>query len=182
MISKPWLFGIAGVLGGVLWALVPFVDEAYSAHPEILVFVPLLLLLATYGVKARFRGDVPFTAVSPLVVGLGILTLDAVWLASTTNGNLGSVFLIGIPALAGLVFVGIGSVLLARRLHDVEQFPKSMAVLFAVALPLDPVFNGIVTPLLGGGLSLYGLAWVLVGFELTQTARETRSGSTNWTP
>lgn len=175
--------GVAAVLGGVLWTLIP---AAWSQYPGLirgLGIVPILLLAGVYGIWRQSREKLASVDFLFLGAGFVLLTALALWNATLPGGTpFVAVFVLGLPALVALLLVGIGSVLLAYRLSVAESLPRWGAVLFAVALPLDPLFNALVTPILGVGVSLYGLAWVALGCSLLNTGRTDDDGKTASVP
>lgn len=170
MTERIRLAGIAGMVGGTLWAIIPLVDGVYPLYMKTLAVVPALLILTVYGIWTRYRESISRVDVASLALGFGVLTVVALWNATISDGNLAATFVIGGTALFGLLLAGIGSLLLAYRLRSAGRISRWIAILFAVALPLDPLFNALVTPLIGAGLSLYGLAWFAMGFLLWQGA------------
>ncbi|MFC6732385.1 hypothetical protein ACFQH3_08665 [Haladaptatus sp. GCM10025707] len=133
---------------------------------KTLAIIPILLALAVYGIWSQNKHDISRVDIAPLISGFGLLAIVALWYATISTGNVAATFAIGIPALIGLLFIGIGSILLAYRLRIVRGLPRWIAFLFALALPTDPLFNAVVTPVIGGGISLYGLAWIVLGVHL----------------
>lgn len=178
MTERIQLAGIVGMIGGILWAVIPLLDDLYPIYLKTLAVVPVLLILAVYGIWTQYSEDLTRVDVAPLVVGFGVLTVVALWNATISAGNLAATFAVGVPAILGLLLVGIGSLLLAYRLRHAGCISRRTAILFALALPLDPLFNALVTPLIGTGLSLYGFAWFVVGVRLWQDAHRDNSVQT----
>lgn len=155
--------GLLAVAGGLLWAVGPLVDGLLTAV-ELLFWVPPLLLLAAAR-RGHERDDASLYAHRVLRFGLGALCVAGLVnaLASLVQGGLVFLALIGLPAVVGVVLVAVGSAGIARDWWRTETAPRWLAVLFGVALPLDPLVNGLLAGVVPVGISLYGIAWVALG-------------------
>lgn len=155
--------GFLAVAGGLLWALGPLVDGLLSAVELLLWVPPLLLLVATR--RVHERDGARLYAHRGLRLGFGALCVAGLVnaVAVLTQGGLVFLALVGLPAVVGVVLVAVGSAGIARDWWRAEPVPRWLAVLFGVALPLDPLVNGLLASIVSFGISVYGLAWVLVG-------------------
>jgi hypothetical protein len=155
--------GLLAVAGGLSLALVPLVDGLVPSAALLFWVPPLLLLVAARRVSER--DDTDRYAHRALRFGLGALCLAGLVnaLASLIQGGLVFLALVGLPAVIGVVLVAVGSAGIARDWWRTETAPRWLAVLFGVALPLDPLVNGLLAGVVSVGISLYGIAWVALG-------------------
>ncbi len=155
--------GLAAVGGGLLWALVPLLDDVYPPYELVVGVVPALLLVGAYGLHRRYGTGRQEHRL--LTVGLGFSTVAAVAYAYAvaTEGGLASFVFVGVPAALGLLLVGVGSAFTAYRLRKRAGLPLPVALLFGASLPLDPLFNALLAAVASFGVSLYGVAWTALG-------------------
>jgi hypothetical protein len=155
--------GFLAVAGGLLLALVPLVDE-FMPSAELLFWVPPLSLLVAAR-RVSEQDDASLHAHRALRFGLGALCVAGLVnaVAFLIQGGLAFLGFVGLPAVAGVVLVAVGSAGIARDWWRTGTAPRWLAVLFGVALPLDPLVNGLLAGVVSVGISLYGIAWVALG-------------------
>lgn len=185
--------GLAGAVGGLIWAAIPTV-AAVAIHGieggvigldrlaqlgALLPFAGLSvvgMLAGTVGLYRRFsrRGDRP-GRIGSAVTGLGFALLlpGSVVPTGRLPAMLGDLVPIGF--FAGLVIIGVGSLgvgLAARRERD---WPRGLPEGFGLALPIGAAIGGLFAILGAGrvvfvlGLMVpYGVAWIWLGLVLAR--------------
>lgn len=166
------LVGLPPITGGLLWALVPLLDDIYPVYEMILPVIPLLLLVGVYELSRQSIYERPLLGKSErlsLSIGFALLFIAAIvyTYGLISQASVVLLYLAGAPAILGVILVATGSAFTAYTLWKKEQLPTWIALLFGLSLPLDPLFNGLITPLLSAGLSLYGISWVVLGVYLS---------------
>lgn len=154
---------VAAVIGGLMLALLPYLDGYYAAYELAWWVIPLLLVGGTYGLRQCC--GLGRTKQRVLTAGFGCLFVAAVLnvVAILTEGSIVFLVFIGVPALIGGLALVVASASVAHSLWTRGVIPGWLALLVGLSLPVDPLFNAVVTGFLGGGLSLYGLAWIVLG-------------------
>lgn len=155
--------GVAAVVGGLMWALIPYLDGYYPAYELTWWIIPLLLISGTYGL--RQSSEISRAEQRLLTTGFGLMLVGALLnvVAVLTEGSIVFLVFIGVPALAGSLTLALGSASTASGLWKRGVVPRWLALSVGLSLPIDPLFNALVTGVLGGGLSLYGITWVMLG-------------------
>lgn len=174
---NPRTTGITAVVGGLLWALIPLVDDIYPPYELLYGIIPILLLVSTYGLHRHYNTGREEHRL--LTVGFGILTVAALIyaFAIATQGSIAFLVIIYIPAALGLIFVAIGSAFTAYRFWKRDTFPFWISLLFGVSLPLDPLMAGLVTMVVKVGISFYGISWMIVGLWVLRRSTVSEAGS-----
>jgi hypothetical protein len=166
------LAGLPAITGGLLWALVPLLDDVFPVYEMVLPIIPLLLLVGVHAFSLQNIYERPLLGKSerlPLSIGFALLFIAALvyTYGLISQASVVLLYLAGAPAILGVILVATGSAFTAYALWKQEQLPTWIALLFGLSLPLDPLFNGLITPLLSAGLSLYGISWVVLGVYLS---------------
>lgn len=169
--------------GGLVWATIPLVDDLVPASQATFLLAPVALLggvvgLDREGILSRVTADTLSVA-----FGIGALVGLVNLLSFPASGSLSAVPLgVGLVLFAALGFAVVaafvGETLLAYELWD-GRTPRMLAVFLPLSFVLDLPFNAAVTPLLGHGLSLSGLAWVAFGCWLWWAGDEGLSPSSD---
>lgn len=176
MDDRRWaaLGATTAVTGGAAWALVPTLD---TALPGLLDFawIPALVLL---GAVAGLPSALPALTESPGRTGLGLVggglafvALGAgvrLWALTLSPPQLGVAIGFGLAGI-GLLVAALGSAVVGVVLWRSDGVPGPVAAVFAVSLPLDPLLNAAITPPLGVGVSVYGVAWVALGIAVVRS-------------
>ena len=170
---------ISAILGGIAWAIVPTVDSSLTGLLDFAWIPALLLLGAVAGLPAALptlRDANGRTGLGLVGGGLAFVVVGAgVRLAALgmPPPNLGVAIALGLSGL-GLVVAALGSALVGFVLVRSGSVPTPIAIGFGVSLPLDPLVNAVITPQLGLGVSIYGIAWVLLGITVGWTVMNGR--------
>ena len=157
--------------GGLGWAAVPALDGVGADYADLAVLVPVLLGFGVLELRAGAhalpdrRGRLGTLLAGG---GLALLLLAAVLRATVAIPVVGA-FLVGLPAVAGLVVCWLGSVLLAVSLYERGVVDGPLALAFGLAMPASPLVDAAIAPALGFGVGLYGLAWVALAAALVRT-------------
>ncbi|WP_129114236.1 hypothetical protein [Halegenticoccus tardaugens] len=193
--------GLAAILGGALFALLPVVEDAVgsllpvapaamtTSLPEVTSF--LLLLGGLYGVFLRYTDGTagPATA-GILAVAIGLLALAAGSVAEPFTGGArtptspdGLAILIGYFAVLG------GGIPLGITLPRASTVTRLASVLLVAALPVALVGSWILEVTVGSGVSTelswavlgtpLGVAFVLLGVQLVNGRPKPRNRSSN---
>lgn len=170
----------SAAVGGASWTLVPALDPTIAGALDYAWLPAILLLGAIYGLPA----GLPSLRESPGRTGLGLvgggLAFVAVgagvrlWALSLPPPRIGVVIAL-ILAGIGLLVAAFGSAVVGVVLFRQRSVPRLVAAAFAVTLPLDPVLTALVRPSLGVGVSLYGVAWILLGVTVARSPRGSAS-------
>lgn len=180
--------GVAGTLGGLLWAAIPLVAalafhgvEAGAVGLSGLGALGALFQLAGLSVLGMFAGSVglyrrfPATAErwgrrGAVIAAAGfVLLLPGSVLPS---GRLPPVVgeLVPLVFFTGLLAVGLGSLGVGVAAHRSGTWPRGLAPGFGLAMPVGGAVGGLAALWGAGNLALvlglvvpYGLAWVALG-------------------
>jgi len=177
------LFGLACMVGGLLWWLLN-ASEAFGIPlgPRVVGGVIGVVLLV--GLMGGPLGLLALRATGRLKPGLAGITITIIGLISYLTGQLLQTAFgfvtqeIGIFYAAGALLVGLGTLLLgiaailARRLSGWRRYaPLSVGVYYALMIPVQVVFfigpNGAPSSTL---LAFWGFAWVLLGYAILTSA------------
>ena len=175
--------GLLFVFGGLVFAVIPLVDDIVPALQATFLLAPVALLggivvLDRAGIPSRVTADTLYIGFGlGALVGLANLLLFLSY-DSISAGSLGVGLLLWSALHLALPVAFIGETLLAYDLRD-GPTPRPLALFLPLSLPLDLPFNAIVTPLLGHGLSLSGLAWVAFGWWLWRSGGVRLPGSSD---
>ncbi|MFC7165549.1 hypothetical protein [Halospeciosus flavus] len=159
---------------GLLWTALPALD---GPLPTVVLLAPLIPPLLGFGVLevwSRYReayGTAGRVGVALSALGLCFVFVPALLYATTDFGTqpLGALVL-AIPAGVGVFSLWAGTVSLALALRNCGVVGTPLAVAFALALPASLLVNALMTPALGVGVGVYGLAWVAVATRLARPA------------
>ncbi len=165
---------LLAALGGLLWTALPALD---GPLPTVVLLAPLIPPLLGFGVLevwSRYReayGTAGRVGVALSALGLCFVFVPALLYATTDFGTqpLGALVL-AIPAGVGVFSLWAGTVSLALALRNCGVVGTPLAVAFALALPASLLVNALMTPALGVGVGVYGLAWVAVATRLARPA------------
>jgi len=179
------LFGLACMLGGLLWWLLN-VSEVIGIPlgPPVVGGVIGVVLLV--GLMGGPLGLLALRATGRLKTGLAGTAITMVGLISYLIGQLLQTAFgfatqeIGIFYAAGALLVGIGTLLsgisaiLARRLSGWRRYaPLSVGAYYALMIPVQVVFfigpNGAPSSTL---LAFWGFAWALLGYAIFTNASQ----------
>lgn len=189
------LLGLAGAVGGLLWAAIPvsaavaFVGvEAGGLDLGALAAVGALFRFAGLSVVALLAGAIGLyrhavdwpagpgrPAAAVVIVGIVLLlpgsTVPSGWLPEHVSALVPPVF------FAGLALIAAGSLLVGVVGWRTGGLPAWHAAWFGAAMPVGAVAGGSIALAGGGTLALvlgllapYGLAWVGLGSYLARTA------------
>lgn len=163
---------LLAALGGLLWVLVAALHRRLPSLVLLAPLVPPLLGFGVLEIRSRYReayGSAGRVGVVLSTLGLAFLFAPALVYATTDFGTqpLGGLVL-AIPTGVGVFALWAGTVSLALALRDCGAVGTPLAVAFALALPASPLVNALVTPALGVGVGVYGLAWVAVAARLAR--------------
>lgn len=152
----------SAITGGFLWALIPLVDGFIPEYELVLWLVPLLLIGGVFDIHRNYKTHQ--FEYGLLVGGFGVLFVAAViaLISFLIKGSIAFLLFIGAPATLGIVLVALGTAIMSYRLWEQGVVPFWLALLFGASLPLDPIFNAILIWVLPFGVSLYGVAWVVL--------------------
>ncbi|MFB6105351.1 MAG: hypothetical protein ABEJ70_00110 [Halobacteriaceae archaeon] len=147
--------------GGLLWAVAvavrgvaPGVGDVAVAAPPLAAF-GLLELRRQYGDRYGVAGH---TGVALLAAGLAAGFL-ALLLDAFLPDAIVKLVVVGIPLVTAVACLAAGSPLVGWALVDAGVLSRWAGVAFALAVPASAVVNASLTPVLGVGLGVYGLAW-----------------------
>lgn len=167
--------GIGSILGGLLWVCVPAISSTGFERLTAVVAIGAILGVSFGLLELWFRYEPAHTPVSRIGsvlagLGLAVLLLAAVASGIYAVGNIATTFVLGFLIVTGVLLAAVGSLLLAWFLHDRESITAAGPVLLACGLPVDVLLNTLGARLLPIGVSIYGIAWVLVGHHLWKRA------------
>lgn len=195
--------GLAGMLGGILWAAWPLgtplflaqlwetgtmdvmgrIYGAYAAIPLALVMIGLVglhtLHKGHYGRLGKAGYILSFGALSIMLIGL---VLDAIAYGTVLSdiGNIG-VLLGFLLSIIGSIALGL-AVFRARILRHARVVGLAFSVAIPAGIAVEIVGSGLMP--LGGDLwffiglmMAYGLAWIAVGYDLHTTMHSASSVS-----
>lgn len=157
--------------GGLVWIGVPAVSALGPQELAAVVAIGAILGLGFGLVELRFSHDGVLTSAGRigctlLGLGLGVLFVAAVAFGVSPERNIASTFVIGLPVIAGLLIATVGSGFLAASLHARSTLPLWVSVLLGCGLPVDLLLNTVGAQVLPVGFSIYGFAWVTLGYHL----------------
>jgi hypothetical protein len=182
------LFGLACMVGGLLWWLLN-ASEPFGiplGPPLVGGVIGVVLLVGLTGgplglLALRATGNLRMGLIGNVVTLVGLLSYLIGQTLQTVFGY--AVQEIGIFYAAGALLVGIGTLVLgistirARRLSGWRRFaPLSVGAYYALMIPVQVVFfigpDGAPSNTL---LAFWGLTWMLLGYAIQSEAREPES-------
>jgi hypothetical protein len=163
--------GIVAMLGGLLWVCVPAISSAGFERLTAVVAIGAILGVSFGLLELWFRygpAHTPVSRIGSVLAGLGLAVLLVAAVASGIYavGNIATTFVLGLLLVTGVLLAAVGSLLLAWFLHDRESITAAGPILLACGLPVDVLLNTLGARLLPVGVSIYGIAWALVGHQL----------------
>ncbi len=178
--------GLAGMVGGTLWALTPLRepilggrfpgDPVFRPYNLVLLVIAVLLFVGLLALHARYResyGRLGTAGVDVILIGYALLFLGSVPAVLLSPGGLRGLIMAGQDlGFLGALVAGVGAVLLGIALRRAGAASRLGALLLILALPVG--FAGVVLVSAVGfsdiaGLALtvpYGGAWVVFGNQL----------------
>ncbi len=180
------LGGLAGVVGGALWALTPLREPLlggrFPEHPVfrpynlVLLIIALLLAAGLLALHARYRGSygrLGTVGVVVVFVGYAMLFLGSIPAVLLSPDGSRRLILAGQDlGFLGAFVAGVGAVLLGIALLRTRSAARAGALLLIVAHPVG-IVGVILVSALGfvdiAGLPLtvlYGGAWIVLGSHL----------------
>ena len=179
------LFGLACMVGGLLWWLLN-ASEAFGfplGPPVVEGAIGVVLLVGLMGgplglLALRGTGRFKMGLAGTTITVLGLISYLIGQLLQTAFGF--ATQEIGIFYAAGALLVGLGTLslgiaaILARRLSGWRRYaPLSVGVYYALMIPVQVVFfigpNGAPSSTL---LSFWGFAWALFGYAIFSSASQ----------
>jgi hypothetical protein len=94
------------------------------------------------------------------------LFVAAVAFGIYVEGNIAATFVIGVPVIAGIFIAAAGSLFLAVSLYRQSTLSPWTVLLLGGGLPIDLLLNTIGARLLPITFSVYGAAWLTLGYHL----------------
>jgi hypothetical protein len=157
--------------GGLLWIVVPAISATGLHRLSALVGIGAVLGIAFGLVELWFSHDDVLTSAGRigsvlLGVGLGVLFIAAVASGIYTEGNIAATFVIGVPVIAGVFTAAAGSIFLAVSLHTQSTLSLWTLLVLGFGLPIDLLLNTIGARFLPVTFSVYGAAWLALGYHL----------------
>lgn len=168
MTDRTTILGLLGVFGGAVVALSPVLHGRVPWHGTIATVGPLLLIAGTVGLYGRYGPLLSRLDIGVLAVGLGVLSGAALLDVSFESANFAAVFVIDGVASVGMFLTWVGSLRIASRLVNAARVSFWTAVLLAIAVPLDVIAILILVRIIGPLPSVYGLAWIWLGYRVYQ--------------
>ena len=170
VLYRGW-WGIAAIVGGLLWAAKSFAILVTGSQPDYLFeLAPSLLALASLGLALAWYQE---GSGARFPVGLGALAVAAAGVASFSyvlsgddEGLFGPAMLIAFLSIIVLLF-WVGRPL--WRTRDSGQWraiPYPLAWSFVIAIPLGGLLSGINERLLEIPLLVISIEWILLGAAL----------------
>lgn len=165
--------GIYTVGGGVLWVAGPELITQSELYRSIAVLIPVAVLFGVLELYLRYRelyGTAGAVGIRLVTASLLVLEIAFVGNATLSHGFV-KVFVVGLPAVTGAVGLTVGSAILAFGLAQIREIPRGLVIWLGSAAPVSLVVNTVLTPILGFGVGLTGLAWATLGVQLARTER-----------
>ena len=178
--------GLAGMVGGALWALTPLrepllggefpEDPVFRPYNLYLIVVAVLLIAGLLALRARYRGSygrLGTAGALVVFVGYALLFLGSVPAVVLSAEGLRGLIMAGQDlSFLGALVAGVGAVPLGIALWRTWSATRAGALLLVLALPVG--FSGVIlVSALGfvdiAGLPLtllYGGAWIVLGAHL----------------
>lgn len=173
---------ILAAAGGLLWVVVPAVSATGLPRLSALLGIGAVLGVSFGLLELWFSHADRLTAAGRvgcvlLGLGLGLLFVAAVASGMYPEGNIAATFVIGLPVIAGGLVAAVGSVFLAVSLHTQRTISSWTAILLGCGLPVDLLLNTIGAQFLPIGVSIYGIAWISLGYRLSDSRMQPISDS-----
>jgi hypothetical protein len=189
--------GLAGMVGGALWALTPLREPLlggrFPGHPVFwpynlfLLVVAVLLIAGLLALRARYRGSYGRLGTADVVVvfvGYALLLLGSgPAVVLSPEGSRGLIMAGQDLGFLGALVAGVGAVPLGIALWHTRSATRAGALLLVLALPVG-IVGVIVVSALGlvdiAGLPLtvlYGGAWIVLGAHLGSQRGASARGS-----
>ncbi len=178
--------GLAGMVGGVLWALTPLREPLlggrFPEHPVfrpynlVLLVIAVLLAAGLWALHAHYKGSygrLGTAGVIVVFVGYVMLFLGSVPAVVFSPAGSGGLILAGQDlGFLGALVAGVGAVLLGIALLRSRSAPRAGALLLVVALPVG--LPGVIVVSAVGFVNIAGLpltvlyagAWIVLGGQL----------------
>jgi hypothetical protein len=178
--------GLAGMVGGALWALTPLREPLlggrFPEHPVfrpynlVLLIITVLLALGLWALRERHKGSygrLGTAGVAVVFVGYALMFLGSVpAVVLSPEGWRGLIMAGQDLGFLGALVAGVGALLLGIALWRTPSAPRAGALLLICALPVG-ILGVIFVSALGfadiAGLpltALYGGAWIVLGSHL----------------
>jgi hypothetical protein len=185
--------GLAGMLGGLLWAVTPLRDVVFggggtSDHPvfrpynAVLVVVAVLLIMGLVSLHARYKETYRRLGRAGVVLAFGgyalVLAGSIPAVLLDPDDSFGLIRAGQDLGFFGALLAAVGAVFLGIALWRTQAAPRLAALLLIVTLPVG--FAGIFAISSIGLVSIaglamtgpYGAAWMILGNHLRSSAGE----------
>lgn len=169
---------VAAVGGGVVWMLLPFLATTAPAFLSAGIIGVVLVAIAVLGVHELYReyrsGFYEEIGVAVLLLGF-VTTVIAITTYSPANTDtLIGIILSSLPVVVAAILVSIGSALVGVALLASRAVPVWGAIPMLVAMPVDVGVYYFQLSTFGTGVSVYGVAWCLLGVAMYVSSRSGR--------
>lgn len=175
---------ILASLGGVLLLGSLALDDIAPDYVGLAVLIPVFLGFGVLEIYSQYNNHYGATGRGGVIlssVGLGFL-LIAILLYVVAPPGLFLIVIVAVPGVTGLFALTLGSALLSLTFYRLDVLHGATAVLLALGIPLTPLVGALLAAIAGSALPAgvapgfsaapYGVAWILIGYRLWQTAGE----------
>lgn len=167
-----------GMGGGLGWAVLP-AAVGTPAGPVLAVGSALALTVAVAGLFHWYEPSLGLAGRTGSIIAGSGLAIIAVAAGFSAIGPRQPVLT---GAFVGVAAVAVGSATLAVDWYRAGLVPPATALAVAVAIPLSVLVNATLVRLLGVGIGLYGLAWVILGYHVWTEAGEQLLATSDTSP
>ena len=185
MLDKSQKIGATLLLGGSFITITPGLEEIQDSTTISRPVMAIVVLIATISIMYSIfyvrgwsqKNEAPGRDGTKIILsGLGLISIAAILYAISIHQEYGLVMLFVVAAIAlpGAILMSVGQGVMAYWLHRNNLIPFWAAAFFGTAVPLDPVFNAVITPIFSFGVSLSGISWIVLGFHLPIIMKSSR--------